>query len=139
MDSTLEQPVAPAAVATREHVMVIDDDEDFCRIAKQMLEPSGYAVTTITNPVKALEQYTRDKDKIDLVILDYYMPGLDGGKTFEWLRKLNDKVKVILCSGSDELRLRQLMVQYALDGYIHKPFRIQEALYTIQRVLAIKR
>jgi len=117
-------------------VMVIDDDDEFCKIVKQMLEPSGYEVQAINNPVKALEQYTYDKDKIDLVILDYYMPGLDGGKTFEWLRRLNAQVKVILCSGADELRLRQLMVKHSLDGYIHKPFRIQEAIQTIDSVLA---
>jgi CheY-like chemotaxis protein len=139
MESTTEQPVAALTTTARTHVMVIDDDDDFCKVAKQMLEPSGYEVTTVNSPVKALEQYTQDKDKIDLVILDYYMPGLDGGKTFEWLRKLNSTVKVILCSGADELRLRQLMVQYALDGYIHKPFRVQEALRGIQQVLARQR
>ncbi|MCS7048269.1 MAG: response regulator [Verrucomicrobiae bacterium] len=141
MQTISTQPVnqPQPAQAARYSVLVIDDDEDFCKIVRQMLEPSGYEVITVNNPVKALELYTRDKDKIDLIILDFYMPGLDGGKTFEWLRKLNDKVKVILCSGADELRLRQLMVQYALDGYIHKPFRVQEALYAIQRVLAIKR
>lgn len=141
MQAITTQPVnqPQPASAVRYSVLVVDDDEDFCKIVRQMLEPCGYEVITVNNPVKALELYTRDKDKIDLVILDFYMPGLDGGKIFEWLRKLNDKVKVILCSGADELRLRQLMVQYALDGYIHKPFRIQEALYAIQRVLAIKR
>ena len=92
-------------------------------------------ITTISNPVKALEVYTRQKESFDLVLLDYFMPALDGGKTFEWLRKLNPRAKVILCSGADELRLRQLMAQHAIDGYIHKPFRLQEALFIIKEVM----
>ncbi len=115
--------------------MVIDDNEDFCGLVKQLLEPLGYQVTPLSNPVKALEVYTRQKETFDLILLDYYMPALDGGKTFEWLRKLNPRAKVILCSGADELRLRQLMAQHAIDGYIHKPFRLQDALVIIKQVM----
>ena len=138
MQLTLEEPTVKDAPPAAVRVLAIDDNEEFCQIVKQLLEPLGYHVTTASNPVKALEGYTRTKDNIDLVLLDYYMPSLDGGKTFEWLRKLNPNVKVILCSGAEELRLRQLMVQHAIDGYIHKPFRLQEALRTIQQVMAKK-
>ena len=123
--------VKPAAV----RVMVIDDNEEFCHIIKEMLDPLGYQVQTITNPVKALELYTRVKESIELVILDYYMPGLDGAQTFEWLRKLNPNVKVILCSGIEGLRLRQLQARHAIDGFIAKPFHIQEALHVIRKVM----
>lgn len=135
METTLEleTPIRAATDAVR--VLAIDDDEDFCQVVKDLLEDHGYAITSVANPVKALELYMRHKDKFDLVILDYYMPGLDGGKTFEWLRKLSPELKVILCSGAEELRLRQLMVKHKLNGYIHKPFRLDEALYTIKQVM----
>lgn len=135
MESTLELNAPDTSVKDVVQVLAVDDDEDFCKIVKDLLEGHGYAITSVANPVKALELYMRHKDKFDLVILDYYMPGLDGGKTFEWLRKLNQDVKVILCSGAEELRLRQLMTKHKLDGYIHKPFRLQEALYTIKEVM----
>jgi len=47
---------------------------------------------------------------------------------------LNPDVKVIICSGAEELRLRQIQAQYKIDGYLHKPFRVQEALQLIRRV-----
>jgi len=105
-------------------------------LIKELLGPHGFDVVTAANPVKALEVYTRLKEKIQLVLLDYYMPQLDGGKTFEWLRKLNPQVRVIICSGADEMRLRQLQAQHPIDGYIHKPFRIEEALFVIRQVMA---
>jgi two-component system cell cycle sensor histidine kinase/response regulator CckA len=135
-NATDPSTVAGAPTAPRVRVMVVDDNEEFQLLVKQLLEPLGYEVQLISNPVKALEIYTREKENIDLVLLDYYMPTLDGGKTFEWLRKLNPNVKVIICSGAEELRLRQLQAQHAIDAYIHKPFRIDEAVFVIRKVMA---
>lgn len=129
-------PVVEPVSADTVEVLMIDDDEAFSRLVQGVLKRHGCNVATVNNPVKALEVYTRQKDRIQLVLLDYFMPALDGGKTLEWLRKLNPEIRVILCSSSDELRLRQLMAQLPLDGYIHKPLRIQEAVATIQNVLA---
>ena len=133
-----ETEIKPTASAGQKiHVLAVDDSDDFRTILTDMLAPLGFQVDTAANPVKALEVFTRDKDKYKLVLLDYYMPQLDGAKTFEWMRKLNPNVKVIICSGADELRLRQIQAQYKIDGYLHKPFRIPEALQMIQRVMGI--
>jgi DNA-binding response OmpR family regulator len=45
-------------------------------------------------------------------------------------------VKVIIVSGAEELRLRQILAQHPIDGYIRKPFRVQEALHIIHHVMA---
>ena len=141
MEMTAQQPTAPASAATtasagaRTCVLAIDDNTDFLQLLKDMLEPCGFEVHTAVNPVKALEVFQRDKNKYQLILLDYYMPQLDGAKTFEWLRKLSPTVKVIVCSGADELRLRQIQSQHKIDAYIHKPFRVKEALETIHRVV----
>jgi len=129
-----EATATPTATAQRTCVLAIDDNVDFLQLLKDLLEPCGYDVTTAINPVKALEVFQRDKDKYKLVLLDYYMPQLDGAKTFEWLRKISPSIKVIVCSGADELRLRQIQAQHKINGYIHKPFRVKEALETINRV-----
>ena len=133
MQLTVQQPAA--ANSTRTCVLAIDDNTDFLQLLKDMLEPCGFEVHTAVNPVKALEMFQRDKDRFDLILLDYYMPQLDGAKTFEWLRKLSPKIKVIVCSGADELRLRQIQAQNKIDAYIHKPFRVKEAIDTIQRIV----
>ena len=118
----------------RPRVLAIDDNDGFRTMITEMLEPLGFEVKTAANPVKGLELFTQEKDSLKLVILDYYMPQLDGAKTFEWLRKLNPSVKVIICSGAEELRLRQLQAQHKIDGYLHKPFRVHDALQLICRV-----
>jgi len=131
--SNVAQPLA--ADTTRIGVLAIDDNEEFRTLITELLEPFGFDVYAVASPVKALEKFTQEKDKFQLVLLDYYMPQLDGAKTFEWLKKLNPDVKVIIVSGAEELRLRQILAQHPIDGYIRKPFRIQEAIHIIRHVM----
>jgi two-component system, cell cycle sensor histidine kinase and response regulator CckA len=139
MEMTATQPMTTTAPAPTTGlgtcVLAIDDNTDFLQLLKDMLEPCGFEVHTAVNPVKALEVFQREKGKYQLILLDYYMPQLDGAKTFEWLRKLNPSIKVIVCSGADELRLRQIQAQHKIDAYIHKPFRVKEAIEIIRRVV----
>jgi CheY-like chemotaxis protein len=116
-------------------ILIIDDDNVNAMLAKSVLERNGCTVQIASNPLKALEKYARYKDSIDLVILNYFMPSLDGGETVQHLRKLNPDIKVILFSSAEEMRLRQIMKQYLIDAYIHKPLRVQEAMQVIRQVL----
>jgi two-component system cell cycle sensor histidine kinase/response regulator CckA len=124
-----------AADGSRLRVLAIDDNEDFRDLITELLEPFGFEVIAEANPVRALEKFAREKDKFQLVLLDYNMPQLDGAKTFECLKKLSPDVKVIIVSGIEELRLRPILAQHQIDGYIRKPFRIQEALHIIRHVM----
>jgi CheY-like chemotaxis protein len=133
--STMPSATASPQVGPRTRILAIDDNVDFLQMLKELLEPRGFVVQTSVSPVKALDTFMREANSFDLVLLDYYMPQLDGAKTFEWLRKVNPKIKVIVCSGADELRLRQIKAQHAIDAYLHKPFRVQEAMETICRVV----
>ena len=105
--------------------------------AKSVLERNGCLVQVASNPVKALEKYAREKDSIDVVIIDYSMPLLDGGEVVQRLRELNPEIKVILFSAAEETDLQQIMDRYPIDACIHKPLRIQEALQTIREVLPV--
>ena len=133
---TAAVPALAPATTTKVRVLAIDDNDEFRSLVKQLLDPMGFDVTGCANPVKALELFTRDKQAYQLVLLDYYMPQLDGAKTFEWLRRINPDVKIIIVSGAEELRLRQILAQHPIDGYLRKPFRIQEALQIIRHVMA---
>jgi len=128
--------VQAAAVGSPIRVLAIDDNEEFRNLITELLQPLGFDVHAVGSPVKALEKFTQEKDTFQLVLLDYYMPQLDGAKTFEWLKKLNPNVKVIIVSGAEELRLRQILAQHPIDGYIRKPFRVHEALQIIRHVMS---
>ncbi len=77
-------------------ILIIDDDNINAMLAKCVLERLGCTIQISCNSVKALEKYAREKDTIDLVLVDYFMPTLDGGATVDHLRKLNPEIKVLL-------------------------------------------
>lgn len=119
-------------------ILIIDDDGVNSMMAKSVLERQGCLVQVAANPLRALERFSHERDAYDLVIVDYFMPGLDGGATCQHLRKLNPAIKILLFSGADEMRLRQLARQYPVDGYIHKPIRAQEAVQAIRQLVPAK-
>jgi CheY-like chemotaxis protein len=126
--------------AARTHsirILIVDDDNVNAMSAKSVLERNGCLVQVASNPVKTLERYAREKDSIDVLIIDYSMPLSDGGEAVQRLRELNPEIKVILFSGAEETDLRQIMSRYPVDACIHKPLRIQEALQTIREVLPV--
>ena len=126
---------SPVTRAKPLRVLVIDDNDQFCQFIRSLLESHCFEVVAFTSPVKALELFSHDQHAFDLILLDYFMPRLDGAKTCEWLRKLNPNIKVLLCSGADEVMLRQLVTQYGINGYMRKPFVIQEGLDLINNVI----
>src|SRR5580698_6256720 len=76
-------------------VLIIDDDGVNSMLAKSILSRQGCIVQVASNPVKALETYAHERDAIDLVLVDYFMPSLDGGETIQHLRKINSNIKVL--------------------------------------------
>jgi CheY-like chemotaxis protein len=116
-------------------ILIIDDDSVNPMMAKSLLQRHGYTVEISSNPMRALEKFARNTDCADLVLLDYFMPTLDGGQTVQHLRKLKPDIKVVLFSGAEEMHLRQIMKQHPIDAYIHKPIRIDEALAVIRKLV----
>jgi CheY-like chemotaxis protein len=116
-------------------ILIIDDDSVNSTLAKSLLQRHGFTVEIASSPMRALEKFSRNTDSADLVLLDYFMPTLDGGQTVQHLRKLNPNIKVVLFSGAEEMHLRQIMKQYPIDAFVHKPLRIDEALAVIHKLV----
>ena len=74
-------------------LLLIDDDEKFCRLTKKYLESMGYHVTVVHDSLDGLEMALRNN--FQAVILDVMMPDIDG---FDVLRRLrsNSKVPVLM-------------------------------------------
>ncbi len=128
------EPARNGANLADVRILIIDDDMVNAMLAKSVLEQLGCIAQVSSNPVKALEKYAREKDTIDLVLVDYFMPTLDGGATVDHLRKINPETKVLLFSGADEMRLRQIIRQHSIEGYLHKPLRKDEARQVIREI-----
>ncbi len=83
-------------------ILVVDDEPLVGNLARDALEGFGFRVFLARGGEEALEIFRREGRKIDLVVLDRVMPGLDGPETMERLRELRPGLKVILISGFPE-------------------------------------
>ncbi|MDP3030165.1 MAG: response regulator [Deltaproteobacteria bacterium] len=79
--------------------------------------------------------YEKQKDGIDLIILDMIMPRMGGIETFERLQAVNPAVKVIVSSGYSSDGHYQAVLQKGAKGFIQKPYKIDELTGMVRQVL----
>jgi signal transduction histidine kinase/ActR/RegA family two-component response regulator len=133
-------PVAPdEALAEGGECVLVVDDEDMVRdLARLVLERRGFRVLTASDGEEALAQYGAHPGRIDLVLLDYSMPGLTGLQVFEALRKMDPKVCVVFSSGYGLQGDALPLLAAGAQGFVAKPYRPDELLQAVHRALAGK-
>jgi len=121
MDIT-NSPFSCSVGITREStikVLHVDDDACILRISKRILELTGaYEVETASSVGEAFDKM--GKDKYDVVVSDYHMPGKDGLQFLKELREKGNRISFVLFSGEgrDEIRIDAL--SFGADGYFSK-------------------
>ena len=123
------------AHGAREYILLIEDEPDVADLASEMLAEEGYRVIIAHDGFEALKIYERMRKQIGLVILDYFLPVIDGDAVFEELRSLNPKVNVVLSSGFAEQSKIASMLGQGLRGFIPKPYSRDKLLEQVRSTL----
>jgi CheY-like chemotaxis protein len=118
------------------HVLLVDDEKMIRSVADEMIQALGYNVLTAANGQTAIETYKAEKDRIGLVVLDLIMPGMGGGDVFDRLKVINPEVKVLLSSGYSIDGQAAAIMKRGCQGFIQKPFNIQELSQKISQIMA---
>jgi CheY-like chemotaxis protein len=119
----------------REYILLIEDEPDIADLASEMLAEEGYRVVIAHDGFEALKIYERMGKQIGLVILDYFLPVIDGDAVFEELRAINAKVNVVLSSGFAEQSKIASMLGQGLRGFIPKPYSRDKLLEQVRSTL----
>ncbi len=127
MKSAVEVKKNPQKIISGEKtVLLVDDEENIIEVTRKMLECMGYKVITATSGREAIEIFRKRSSGIDLCILDMIMPDLGGGETFDFIKKINSDVKVLLSSGYSLKGKAQKIIKRGCNGFIQKPFRLED-------------
>lgn len=113
-------------------MLVIDDEETARRAVAQGLREAGFAVLEAADGVAGLECALHDGP--DVVLLDLWLPGLQGEQVLETLRR-STAVPVIVISSKREEDDRVGMLDLGADDYLVKPFSVRELISRIRAVL----
>ncbi|MBW2129421.1 MAG: response regulator [Deltaproteobacteria bacterium] len=137
-----------------ETVLLVDDEEMILEVGQAMLEKLGYRVITARSGMEAVEILkgadssgdmavgsrgasgsSRGGVSPDLVILDMIMPGMGGGETFDRLKAINPDIKVLLSSGYSVDGQASKILERGCNGFIQKPFNINELSEKMREIL----
>jgi diguanylate cyclase (GGDEF)-like protein len=100
-------------------ILLVDDNLEYRESAYSLLEREGHTVLTAENGPEALS--ILKSQKVDLLLLDYYMPGMTGEEVVVALRQFNPVVQIILQTGySNEQPARELLRRLDIQGYYDK-------------------
>jgi CheY-like chemotaxis protein len=119
----------------RELILLVDDELEIAELASAMLTDEGYRVILARDGFEALRIYEQISKQIGLVILDFFLPVMDGDAVFDELRTLNPEVVVVLSSGFAEQGKLGNMLALGLRGFIPKPYTREKLLEQVRSTL----
>jgi FixJ family two-component response regulator len=117
-------------------ILVIDDDEDICKVVAATLSTHDFQVRTVSDPagVQTTLQ-TPPNEPYHLIILDYVLPGLDPEGVFGWLRDLQPEASIIVVTGYPSIDSALNCLRNRTYDYLTKPFQVGELKKVVMRCL----
>jgi PAS domain S-box-containing protein len=118
-----------------ETILVAEDDATVRESIRRMLEEFDYHVISAVDGKDAVTKFSSCKDKIELLVLDVVMPGMNGKETYEEIRKIAPGTKAIFTSGytADVLQKKRIVSDELM--FLSKPIEPERFLSKIREVL----
>lgn len=124
-------------------ILVIEDELPIREFEVINLRRSGYDVIEADSGEMALEEYLKNKDTIDIVLLDIMLPGMDGVQVCREIRKESSTVGIIMLTAKTQEIDKVGSLMLGADDYITKPFSPSELIARVdalyRRVIIAKR
>ena len=120
------------------NILVVDDNRNNLELLSDMLEMEGYYVRTAETGETALKEVL--KERPDLILLDIMLPGIDGYRVCETLKKMPDTqdIPIILVSAKSSIEDAVRGLEHGADDYIRKPYNEMELLARVKSALKTK-
>ncbi len=113
-------------------IILVDDEPEILTLVRDYLSREGFNVLTALNGTEGMQLIEREKP--DLVLLDWMLPGMSGLEMCKRLRETSTIPIIMLTAKSEEID-RVLGLEFGADDYIVKPFSLRELAARIKTVL----
>ncbi len=123
------------SIAERKTILVVDDEELVRGMILRRLQVLGYDTIEAPDGESGVSVFRERLNQIDLVMLDFAMPKMNGVEAFGELIRINPDVKVILCSGYTEDDVLQSFPGQRPAGVLHKPYKMEALKAELDRLL----
>ena len=118
-------------------ILIVDDEPSILQSLGGLLNDEGFEVITASNGYEALKII--DKESPDLVLLDIWMPGIDGIETLKEIKKDNPFIQVIIITGHGTIETAVKATKLGAYDLIEKPLFIDKVIVAINNALNFRR
>src|SRR5947209_14194234 len=115
------------------NILIVDDEKSILESLKGVLEDEGYAATTSGTAESGLD-LLRDRP-FDVVLLDIWLPGMDGLEALSEIKKLDGSPEVIMISGHGTIETAVRATKLGAYDFIEKPLSLDRTLLVIKNAL----
>jgi len=116
-------------------ILLIDDEPMVTDICEMMLKALGHKVLKAHSGSEGIKIYEANRDRIDLIISDFNMPGMNGQEVVNKLRILDHGVQVLLQSGGLSVTHEEEAMVRGFNGFLQKPYGMDTLSDKIAEVL----
>jgi two-component system, NtrC family, nitrogen regulation response regulator NtrX len=121
----------------REQILVVDDEAGVRQSLVGILGDEGYAADAVESGEAAL--LALEARGYDLVLLDVWLPGMDGLETLAKLRSLDPEVPVVVISGHGTIETAVKAVRSGAQDFVEKPLSLEKTLLVVRNTLRRRR
>jgi len=118
-------------------ILIVDDEASILQSLSGLLSDEGFEVITASNGYEALKVI--DKESPDLVLLDIWMPGIDGIETLKEIKKDNPYIQVVIITGHGTIETAVKATKLGAFDFIEKPLSIDKVIVAINNALNFRR
>jgi len=124
---TKNSPQAPTA-----SILIVDDETDILNLFRELLSRQGYSVFTAESGEEALEILNRHS--VDLLLADLKMPGLNGFRLIQQVRRNFPSVQVVVMTGFGQ-QVLPLVQELGVEHFLVKPVEFSALLNMIRQLV----
>src|SRR5689334_24371002 len=115
-------------------ILVVDDEEAIVSSLSSILQDEGYEVSVAKSGAEALKTYMADPP--DLMLLDIWMPDMDGLETLRRIREFVPTAQVMVMSGHGSIETAVKAIKLGAYDYIEKPLSLENVTLRVKHALA---
>ncbi|MFQ5716307.1 MAG: UDP-3-O-acyl-N-acetylglucosamine deacetylase [Nitrospinales bacterium] len=117
----------------KERILIVDDEKNIVSSLESILFDEGYEVSSAEDGLDALEIIQSDPP--DLVLLDIWIPGMDGIEVLKTIKAYNPETHVLIMSGHASIDTAVKATKLGASDFIEKPFSLNQLVQSVENVL----
>jgi two-component system nitrogen regulation response regulator NtrX len=119
------------------NILIVDDEAGIRQSLKGVLEDEGYRVTAVESGEACMDILA--KRTFDVLLLDIWLPGIDGLETLEKIRQIENAPEIIMISGHGTIETAVRATKLGAFDFLEKPLSIEKTLIGVKNALDAKR